>query len=93
MDTLELLEYIRTNKDIDAVAELMYNVASVAGLTLMEMAAVNHYTFERMMKADHNRSFLKERLGIDTHELGAQGVIDIQTILTLEYAREAKKNE
>lgn len=98
----EFLEYFKSlhaDKDIDAIAETIWNIITMYGLTMADVAALNYYIMERTLKTPVNQKVLLEDAKIDiskpTYHTGGvitsqQKVLDVQRALLSKYVGELK---
>lgn len=49
-DFIKLLTQLREEKDMDAIAELIWKVITAYGLKVDELAALNYYTMKRCLR-------------------------------------------
>ncbi|WP_314061297.1 hypothetical protein [uncultured Vagococcus sp.] len=63
--TLDYLAAIRAEKDIDMVAESVWTIIELYGLTMAELAALSYYIMERSFKTPANQKVLLDDLKID----------------------------
>lgn len=89
--TLKALQELRESKDIDLIADAVWEIISVYGLTMAEVSALNYYITERAIKSPHNAVFLKEQLGLDVESLGIDGVLQVQRALVATYLDQMKE--
>lgn len=63
--TLNYLATIQAEKNIDVVAESVWTIIEMYGLTMAELAALNYYIMERSFKTPANQKVLLDDLKID----------------------------
>ena len=90
---LDLLKEIRDGKDVDKIGELFLSIVSMYGLTMDEVASVSYYLVNHTIKADHNKTFIKERFDIDVEHLGIEGIQTIQRALVSAYVDKVRAND
>lgn len=90
-DYIKLIEKIRTEKDMDKLANLFMNIISLVGLKMDEVAALNYFIAEQTIRAEHNTKFLKDRLDLDVKGLGVEGIFKVQEALVNVYVSKIKK--
>lgn len=89
-DFLKLLSKMRDAKDIDAIADLFWDVISLYGLKMDETSALLYYIQDKTIKDDHNARFLKNNLNLDVTTLGVDGVLQVQRALLSRYVDKVK---
>lgn len=99
---LDVMKQMHESKDMDAISDMIWNIITMYGLTMAEVAALNYYTMERALKETVNDRIIKEDLKIDidvpTRHDGyyvdpgiitkTQKVFDIQRALLAKYVDE-----
>lgn len=85
--TLKALQELRESKDLDMIADAIFELITLYGLKTDEVAAVNYYIMERTIKAKHNAELFKRELDLDVEELSIDGVLQVQRALVTNYVR------
>lgn len=92
-DFIKLLTQLREEKDMDAIAELIWKVITAYGLKVDELAALNYYTMKRSLEAPVNSNLLKERMKLDVTQLGLDGILQVQRALITIYTEQLAKEQ
>ena len=90
---IEKLDELRSEKDMDKIADLFNSVVIMYGVTVEETCALSYYLIDKALKADHNALMLREKFGIDINKLGLNGKFTIAKAMVSTYAEKAKENE
>jgi len=88
---LKALQELRESKDLDMIAEAVWEIISAYGLTMAEVSALNYYIVERAIKSPHNAVFLNEKLRLDVETLAIDGVLQVQRALVATYLDQMKE--
>lgn len=92
-DYIKMLTQLREEKDMDAIAELIWKVITAYGLKVDELAALNYYTMKRSLEAPVNSTLLKERMKLDVTQLGLDGILQVQRALITIYTEQLAKEQ
>lgn len=92
-DFIKLLTQLREEKDMDAIAELIWKVITAYGLKVDELAALNYYMMKRSLEAPVNSTLLKERMKLDVTQLGLDGILQVQRALITIYTEQLAKEQ
>ncbi|EOL42011.1 hypothetical protein RV11_GL003494 [Enterococcus phoeniculicola] len=82
---MQELKEIQDNKSMEEVAELFWNMITIYGLKMDELASLNFYIMKRSLETPANKVFLKERMNLDVEKLGVDGILQVQRALTVTY--------
>ena len=87
---IEKLDELRSEKDMDKIADLFNSVVIMYGVTVEETCALAYYLIDKALKADHNSSMLQEKFGIDINKLDLDGKLTIAKAMINVYSEKAK---
>lgn len=90
---IEKLDELRSEKDMNKIADLFNSVVIMYGVTVEETCALAYYLIDKALKADHNALMLQEKFGIDINKLGLDGKLTIARAMVSAYATEVEANE
>jgi hypothetical protein len=90
---IEKLDELRSEKDMDKIADLFNSVVIMYGVTVEETCALAYYLIDKALKADHNALMLQEKFGIDINKLGLDGKLTIAKAMVSTYVEKVKANE
>jgi hypothetical protein len=90
---IEKLDELRSEKDMDKIADLFNSVVIMYGVTVEETCALAYYLIDKALKADHNAFTLQEKFGIDINKLDLDGKLTIAKAMISVYAEKVKANE
>lgn len=62
---LDMMKQMHESKDMDAISDMIWNIITMYGLTMAEVAALNYYVMERTLKSPVNERIIKEDMKID----------------------------
>lgn len=92
-DFIKMLNQLREEKDMDAIADLFWKIITAYGLKVDELAALNYYTIKRSLEAPVNATLLKERMKLDVTQLGVDGILQVQRALITIYTEQLAKEQ
>ncbi|EPH94729.1 hypothetical protein D922_01527 [Enterococcus faecalis 06-MB-DW-09] len=90
---IEKLDELRSEKDMDKIADLFNSVVIMYGVTVEETCALAYYLIDKALKADHNALMLREKFSIDINTLGLDGKLTIAKAMISNYSGKVKENE
>lgn len=90
-DYIKMLTQLREEKDMDAIADLFWEVITAYGVKVDELSALNYYTMKRSLEAPVNATLLKERMNWDVTQLGVDGILQVQRALITIYTEQLAK--
>ncbi|MGM0122724.1 hypothetical protein IGI37_000090 [Enterococcus sp. AZ194] len=85
IEQMKELKEIQDNKSMDEIAEMFWNMITIYGLKMDELASLNFYVMKRALETPVNAEFLKQRMRLDVKALGVDGVLQVQRALATSY--------
>lgn len=78
------------SKNLDDIAEVMWNLYTLNGLTMDEVAALNFYLMKNALMQKQNKKFIQDNFGIKIDELNPDGIFQIQQALLATHSEKHK---
>lgn len=69
------------NKNLDDVAETIWNLYTLNSLRMDEIATLNYYLIKNVLEQIGNAKLLAEKMDINIHKLNPEGIFKIQQAL------------
>lgn len=86
------MEELKNEKNLDDIADLMLHIVGMYSLDMKETSAILFRTMQATLQTHTNKTFLKERLGLDVGNLSVEGTLKIQEALVNVYIEELVKS-